>query len=758
MIFLFASTDPADLGTSSDPTHHQHQLQTIFTKFTMLRTFNSRVLTRGLSSMRSARPSPPLRVTASIKPIKSFYRMLSSQYLADTGAPICKLEATSHFDILSNKEKLYAHHMSRAAHHGTRIVLRQVSPESEDIYDLILTLHIAVQGDWSQYTKSRAINEQDLTLFLEYAAQVLANLGNYKSFGDTKFVPRVSKEVVEKMVNSAPETLDLWEKVKDAMWNTEDERKTLLGFESEGHTTTYYGGGVNKEVIEAVQEVLSKEGIMAEKSRLFKTGDGEYEFRIASAMDTGKEATYEIPGGLGKVKLVYGDHSAEMAKIVKSLESAKAYAGNKTQTAMIEAYIDSFKTGSMTAHKLSQSLWVKDIAPSVETNIGFIETYRDPAGIRGEWEGLVAMVNEERTKKFGALVSAAQHYIDLLPWPKAFEKDTFTAPDFTSLEVLTFAGSGVPAGINIPNYDDVRLSIGFKNVSLGNVLSAKGTDEKVTFLGDEDAALYEKYHAPAFEMQVGIHELLGHGTGKLLSENADGTFNFDTAPVSPITGKPVTTYYKSGETWGSKFGAIAASYEEARAETVAMYLACDASLLEIFGHKGQEASDVLYAAYLQMARAGLLALEFWDPASKKWGQAHMQARYSILQAFLRAPAAPNGEKFVELAYEQPDFSDLTLKLNASLIQTIGKDSMASYLQKIHVFKCSADYEAAKALYDDMTNVGEEMAKFRDVVMKKKLPRKQFVQANTIEGENGVEVKEYEGSPLGMIQSFIDRRV
>lgn len=690
---------------------------------------------------------------------KSFNRLYSSHYLADTNAPICKLEAKAHFNVLSDKEKLYAHHMSRAAHHGTRIVLRQVSPESEAIYDIILMLHLAVKGDWAQYVKCRAIQEQDLNLFLEYASQVLSNLGNYKSFGDTKFVPRVSKEAVEKMVISVPEVMDLWESVKDAIWSTEDEKKVLLGFETDGHTTTYYGGNVSKEVIEAVQEVVSKEGILAENSRLFKTGEGEYEFRIASAEESGPEGVYEIPGGLGKVTLVYGDHAPEMANIVKALESAKEYAANDTQTKMLEAYIDAFRTGSMAAHKQSQSLWVKDIAPSVETNIGFIETYRDPAGVRGEWEGLVSMVNEERTKKFGALVSAAQQYIDKLPWPKEFEKDTFTAPDFTSLEVLTFAGSGIPAGINIPNYDDIRLSVGFKNVSLGNVLSAKGTDEKVTFLGDDDAALYEKYHSPAFEMQVGIHELLGHGTGKLLSENADGTKNFESAPVSPITGKPITTFYKAGETWGSKFGAIAASYEEARAETVAMYLACDSSLLEIFGHKGQEADDVLYAAYLQMARAGLLALEFWDPASKKWGQAHMQARYSILQAFLRAPAAPNGEKFVELVHSKPDFSDLTLTLNKSLIQSIGKQSMADYLQKIHVYKCSADYEAAKQLYDDMTHVGEDMARFRNVVMKKKMPRKQFVQANTVKTESGaVEVKEYEGTPRGMIQSFVDRRV
>jgi dipeptidyl-peptidase-3 len=353
--------------------------------------------------------------------------------------------------------------------------------------------------------------------------------------------------------------------------------------------------------------------------------------------------------------------------------------------------------------------------------------------------------------------------IPKLPWSKDFEKDEFLSPDFTSLEVLSFAGSGIPAGINIPNYDDIRQNLGFKNVSLGNVLSAKAPNEPIPFVREQDEPLFREFRDAAFEVQVGIHELLGHGTGKLLQETSPGVYNFDVKnpPISPVSNKPVTTWYKPGQTWSSVFGSVASSYEECRAECVAMVLSCEFEILKLFGFgTGEEdmsnkAGDVLYVAYLQMARAGVAALEYWDPKSSKWGQIHMQARFAILKTFMEA-----GDKFVEVKANKEDLSDLQIYLDRSKILSHGRPAVEKLLQKLHVYKSTADVEAGTKMYDEITHVDEWWGgKARPVVLDKKTPRKVFVQANTVLQDDGkVSLKEYEPTLEGMVRSYAERDV
>ena len=192
-----------------------------------------------------------------------------------------------------------------------------------------------------------------------------------------------------------------------------------------------------------------------------------------------------------------------------------------------------------------------------------------------------------------------------------------------------------------------------------------------------------------------------------------------------------------------------------------MALSCDFSILKIFGYGdgtvdiSNKAGDVLYASYLSMARMGVLAMESWDPKSDKWGQIHMQARFAILKTFLEA-----GDDFCVLHHTKDDLSDLVIKLDRKKILTHGRPAVEKFLQKLHIFKATADLANGKKLYEDMTKVEGELwrEKVRGEVLRRKTPRKVFVQANTVEANGTVKLIEYEPTLEGMIKSWVERKV
>ncbi|XP_060679496.1 dipeptidyl peptidase 3 [Hemiscyllium ocellatum] len=612
--------------------------------------------------------------------------------------------------------------------------------------------------------------------FLVYAAGVYSNMGNYKSFGDTKFVPNLPQEKFKALVwNSAaykqkPGEIECLWRVCGQLIFSLDDRQKQLGLGEKG-ITTYFSGNCALKDAELAQKFLDSKDISAYNTRLFKTegADGKllYEVRLASVMkddvpaegeSDNKCGVYEFDGVMFRV--VRGDYSPLMKRVAENLEKAKEYAASPNVVQMLGQYIRSFTTGSIDAHKEGSKHWIKDTGPIVESYIGFIESYRDPYGSRGEFEGFVAVVNKDMSAKFAQLVASAERLLPELPWPKEFEKDRFLKPDFTSLDVLTFAGSGIPAGINIPNYDDIRQTVGFKNVSLGNVLAvAYSTQkEKLTFLEEDDKDLYIKWRSPSFEVQVGLHELLGHGSGKLFVQDKNGKFNFESDVVNPETGETIQSWYSHGETWDSKFSTVASSYEECRAECVGMYLCLNREVLKIFGHEGPDADQVIYVNWLTMVRAGVLGLEFYTPESQQWRQAHMQARFVILRVLLEA-----GQGFVTVRQitGTDGKPDAIITLDRSKIPTVGKTALEEFLRKLQVYKSTADVESGRALYSRYSEVTdsepERFLSLRETVLLRKEARKMFVQANTrVEADGDVQFLSYDGTAAGLIQSFVDR--
>jgi len=112
------------------------------------------------------------------------------------------------------------------------------------------------------------------------ADQVLSNLVNYKSFGFTKFIPRIPEEKFEAVVKVSPNasnTLGIWEsvrihnrtgarcysdgshKLKEHIYSVTPDASLLVGKPNLGHISNYYTGEViTDEEVAAVQAAAEK--------------------------------------------------------------------------------------------------------------------------------------------------------------------------------------------------------------------------------------------------------------------------------------------------------------------------------------------------------------------------------------------------------------------------------------------------------------------------------------------------------------------
>ena len=112
---------------------------------------------------------------------------------------------------------------------------------------------------------------------------------------------------------------------------------------------------------------------------------------------------------------------------------------------------------------------------------------------------------------------------------------------------------------------------------------------KTALVEESEVETFNAHKLPAWRIQITIHELFGHGTSKLLTQKGGGEWNFDidNRPINPLTGKPITSWYRPGETWTGLFGSLATSLDECRAECVGAYLTADKDLLALFGYTNE---------------------------------------------------------------------------------------------------------------------------------------------------------------------------
>lgn len=115
-----------------------------------------------------------------------------SLHTIPTTTPICALEADETFKGLTERERWYAYWIARASWDGSLICLAQTSPESAPIFCLLLTAFRAQPiEELVSAALAAGLTEEEVNHAMTYAAAFLCNMGNYKSMGDSKFVPQL---------------------------------------------------------------------------------------------------------------------------------------------------------------------------------------------------------------------------------------------------------------------------------------------------------------------------------------------------------------------------------------------------------------------------------------------------------------------------------------------------------------------------------------------------------------------------------------
>ncbi len=216
-----------------------------------------------------------------------------------------------------------------------------------------------------------------------------------------------------------------------------------LGYPSEITQSAYYlGSSITEHDIQMVSKVLERNSIFPENTRIRKAEKGgNFEVLLASVDHTDLDRSFHLPDGKAVVTLMRGDHSSHLERVCAELSEALKYAANDRQRAFLHAYIESFRTGSLDTYRDALRIWAQDKAPRVEHIFGFVEPYRDPHGIRSEFEGLVAIADDKETALLAKLVENSVRFIRRLPWATGaendgkgpFEKNLFEPPDFSSI-------------------------------------------------------------------------------------------------------------------------------------------------------------------------------------------------------------------------------------------------------------------------------------------------------------------------------------
>jgi dipeptidyl-peptidase-3 len=352
-------------------------------------------------------------------------------------------------------------------------------------------------------------------------------MGNYSSHDGCKFIPELDCDKFEEILKCSDkidEIRYIWDCIKGIVYDNSSHYKNIKLKENNG-INSYYLGDIKEEDIKNIDSFLIQNEVDVVNTRLMMVNQNKFAFLIACVENRTEEFTEH--GLIG----YYGEFSAFLGKVSESFIKAREYSHNDVSSKMIDEYLEWLKFGKISNYKESQRYWLMDEQPRVEANISWSNSFLDPLGIRGQYQGFVAITDRDKTRKFCQLAENAEMVFNNLPWSYEFERMPLTNLSFSALSLISFCSTNCPIGMNIHSPDQTRV----KNLSFLNVLPS--FDEKsVNCIPDKDKEMISQNGESSYIMFIGCKELISNSSGIFFRKDKDGKHRYNET-INPITGE-----------------------------------------------------------------------------------------------------------------------------------------------------------------------------------------------------------------------------
>ena len=363
-----------------------------------------------------------------------------------------------------------------------------------------------------------------------------------------------------------------------------------------------------------------------------------------------------------------GKYGSQIRAIVSHLEAAMPYA-TPAMARALGALVRFYRSGETSDREAYDVAWVADQDSPVDTINGFVEVYLDARGVKGAWEGLVYYVNPAKTSEIRKIAASAQWFEDRMPWDPKYRREEVTGVTANAIDVVIEAGDSgpvTPIGINLPNDQTIRERYGSKSVSLSNVNEAYDKSLPQALRGEfswtpEEAARATKWASFAGELTTNMHEVIGHGSGRIEEH---------------LKGNPQLALKE-------QYSAL----EESRADLVALYFLPDPRLVELELIREEDHDEIVRTEFETYTRRALEQLRRIRHGSQI-EEDHMRNRQMIVHWLIANTTA------IEVRVRDG-------KTYYVMTDPIAfRDGAGRLLAEVQRIKAQGDYEAAKRLFEE----------------------------------------------------------